>query len=432
MFPKSHSVPHAVLDNVGNELTDPQNIILAYRNEMFHRLQKRLIRANLKDYESAMNQLCRHRLHKARTNHSPDFSLSEVRNAISELKEGRCIDPTGFVREIFTRAGTGLVQSIVTMLNMIKKKWQVPSRWAEMYICTLYKQKGSWKELENHRGTFIVVIVSIIFEKVLKNRITPILRENMTKFQTGGIKGKGVVDNLFIMRALISHSLYVNQPLFLTFYDIEKCFDSLWLEDCINSLWENGVQNNNLYLIYLLNKKASITVKTPLCNASPFVIKKFGKQGTVLGPILNNCSLDRICKEGNGYQFGQANIKPLEFVDDLADPNHSSMSAHVSNSVIEQIQFEKRLKFSAKKCELLAIGSDDTGYTLDVNDRTIKHVSTVKYLGDILNAQGSNVDMIKSRVDRCHGSVTELISICKEAHFGQQQIEMMFLHIFAE
>ena len=121
----------------------------------------------------------------------------------------------------------------------------------------------------------------------------------MSKFQTVEIKGKSVVDNLFIMQALIRHSLYVNQPLFLTFYDIEKCFDSLWLEDCINSLWENGVQNDNLYLIYLLNKKASITVKTPLGNASPFVIKNFVKQGTVLVPVLNNCSLDRSCKEGN-------------------------------------------------------------------------------------------------------------------------------------
>ena len=87
------------------------------------------------------------------------------------------------------------------------------------------------------------------------------------------------------MRALISHSLYVNQPLFLTFYDIEKCFDSLWLEGCINSLWENGIQNDNLYLIYLLNKKASITVKTPLGNASLFVIKNFVKQGTLSGLI---------------------------------------------------------------------------------------------------------------------------------------------------
>ena len=180
------------------------------------------------------------------------------------------------------------------------------------------------------------------------------------------------MDNLFIMRALISHSLYVNQPLFLT---------SLWLEDCINSLWENGVQNDNLYLIYLLNKKASITVKTPLGNASPFVIKIFVKHRTVLGPILNNCSLDRICKEGNSYQFGQVKIKPLEFVADLADPNHSSMSAYVSNSVIEEIQFEKRPKSSTKKCELPAIGSDDAGYTLDINGRTIKHVSSVKSLG---------------------------------------------------
>ena len=123
----------------------------------------------------------------------------------------------------------------------------------------------------------------------------------------------------------------------------------------INSLWENGVQNDNLYLIYLLNKKASITVKTPLGNASPFVIKNFVKQGTVLGPILNNCSLDRICKEENGYQFGQVNIKPPEFVDDLANPNHSSISAHVSNSVIEQIQFEKDQSFLLRNVSFLLL-----------------------------------------------------------------------------
>ena len=84
-------------------------------------------------------------------------------------------------------------------------------------------------------------------------------------------------------------------------------------------------------------------------------LKNFVKQGTVLGPILNNCSLDRICKEGNGYQFGQANIKPLEFVDDLADPNHSSMSAHVSNSVIEQIQFEKGQSFLLRNVSFLLL-----------------------------------------------------------------------------
>ena len=56
--------------------------------------KKKLIKADLEDYESAINQLCGHRLRKARSIHSPDLSLSEVQDTISELKEGRCIEPT--------------------------------------------------------------------------------------------------------------------------------------------------------------------------------------------------------------------------------------------------------------------------------------------------------------------------------------------------
>ena len=124
-----------------------------------------------------------------------------------------------------------------------------------MYVTMIYKQKGSWKELENRCGIFIVVILTIIFEKVIKNRTFPVLSRNMTLFQTGGAIGKGVVDNLFILSGIIDHSVYLNKPTFVTFYDIEKCFDSVWLKDCINSLWENGAQDDTIYLIYLLNAK---------------------------------------------------------------------------------------------------------------------------------------------------------------------------------
>ena len=92
----------------------------------------------------------------------------------------------------------------------------------------------------------------------------------MTQFQTGGAKGKGVVNNLFILRGIIDHSVYLNKPAFVTFYDIEKCFDSLWLKDCINTLWENGVQDDTIYLIYLLNAKDSVTVNTPFGRAPVF------------------------------------------------------------------------------------------------------------------------------------------------------------------
>ena len=147
------------------------------------------------------------------------------------------------------------------MTNSIKSSKVFPQNWSELWIKTLKKKKGSFKSLKNYRGIFIVPIISIIFEKLLKNRITPILKQNMSNFQNGGSKGNGVVDNLFLLRALIDHSKYMGKQLWLIFYDIEKCFNSLWLEDCINSLWDNGVKDDTLSLIYNLNVKANITIK---------------------------------------------------------------------------------------------------------------------------------------------------------------------------
>ena len=58
----------------------------------------------------------------------------------------------------------------------------------------------------------------------------------------------------------------------MTFYDIEKCFDSLWLEDCINSLYENGAKDDILDLLYRLNQRVEIVVRTPFGDTDPFVV----------------------------------------------------------------------------------------------------------------------------------------------------------------
>ena len=207
------------------------------------------------------------------------------------------------------------------MANSIKGSKVFPQNWSELWIKTLKKKKGSFKCLKNYRGIFIVPIISIIFEKLLKNRITPFLKKNMSNFQNGGSKGKGAVDNLFLLRSLIDHSKYMGKQLWLRFYDIEKCFDSLWLEDCINSLWDNGVKNDILSLIYNLIVKVNVTIKAPFGHTQVLPLENLVKQGTVLGPALNNCSLDRVCQESLGYHIGSVEIKSMEFVDDIADPN---------------------------------------------------------------------------------------------------------------
>ena len=113
------------------------------------------------------------------------------------------------------------------MMNSIKTSKILPLEWSKTWITTLKKKKGSFKKLKNYRGIFLVPILIIISEKLLKNRINKLLQQNISKFQNGDMKGKGVVDSLFILRATVNHAKYLNKELLITFYDIEKCFGSL-------------------------------------------------------------------------------------------------------------------------------------------------------------------------------------------------------------
>ena len=288
-------------------------------------------------------------------------------------------------------------------------------------------RKRSFKKLKNYRGIFLVPILSIIFEKLLKNRINKLLQQNISKFQNGGMKGKGVVDSLFILRAMVNHAKYLNKELLITFYDIEKYFDSLWLEDCINSFWNLGVKNDTLFLIYLMNTKAGVTIKTPMGDTYPLILSNLVKQGTVLGPVLNNCSLDRFSKESFGYNFGSVGIKQLEFVDDIANPSSSSrQTAVLSNKLLEDIQHEKRVSFSAEKCELLKINSIGNGGLL-LNGEDIKSVREVRYLGDVFSDKGDNSELYKDRHDKVKGTITELFALSKGIKFGIKQTESLLL-----
>ena len=226
------------------------------------------------------------------------------------------------------------------------------------------------------------------------------------------MKGKEVVDNLFILRGSINHANYLGKKLWLTFYDIEKCFDSLWLEDCMNSLWDLGVKDDILCLIYLMNIKATVTIETPLLDTDPLFLSNFVKQGTVLGAVLNNCSLKELSTDSIGYNFGSVQVKSMEFVDDLADPNSDKQSVLASNAILQAIQHEKRLTFFAKKCELFKINSkDDT--CLKVNGRSMKQVDVACYLGDHFNREGNNSDLCNERVTKAKDTIIELCSLCK-------------------
>ena len=188
--PKSSEMMHSLTDPADNEIIEPLNIKHEYFREFQNRLRKSDIRQELQDYERIQNKLCNTRIRESENVISPDFTFDEIKRVVQELKGDQCNDSTGLIREVFKTSGNGLLLSILAMANSIKSSKVFPQNWSELWIKTLKKKKGSFKSLKNYRGIFIVPIISIIFEKLLKNRITPTLKQICQIFRMKDQKGK--------------------------------------------------------------------------------------------------------------------------------------------------------------------------------------------------------------------------------------------------
>ena len=136
--------------------------------------------------------------------------------------------------------------------------------------------------------------------------------------------------------------------------------------------------------------------------------------------------------KGQGYIMGTAEIKALEFVDDIADLNGGSENAANSNKIINVgIQEYERLTFAAEKCRILKIDSSDFSNSVCVKGEDLKVDPQFKYLSDVSNSREDNSAMIKDRVGKAVGTTNEIISLCKEVNFGKNQISnMLLLHVY--
>ena len=125
LAPKSISIPHSVMNSFGNEVTDPENIINEFHSEFQHRLPIREPQDHIKGYELLHNTLCDLRLQNCAATESADFTVTELKTVLGELKGGKCADSSGFIREILSRGGMALFQST---FNRIKKNKNFPIR----------------------------------------------------------------------------------------------------------------------------------------------------------------------------------------------------------------------------------------------------------------------------------------------------------------
>ena len=183
-------------------------------------------------------------------------------------------------------------------------------------------------------------------------------------------------------------------------------------------MYDNGLDNDKLSLLYLENKTSKVAVKTHGGITDRVKIDEVVMQGTIWGNIKCTAQIDKLGKtayERNAplyYYKGEVKVPSLEMVDDIVNISTCSTNAVISNAVINSFIESKKLKFGAKKCNKMHIGKENTFCPdLEVHGQKMEMSEKSKYLGDILTNKGDNKANIEERKNKGYGIVAEILAI---------------------
>ena len=419
----------SILKENGVEVDGMEAVKQAYQEEFENRLRNRPPKCGWEEYTAETNSIIRNWL-LGESVSSPPFSPDELTKALRSLKDDTGPGIDKYPPELFSKAGAGVVSSILALCNRIKELRDIPEQWDLVRIVTIYKLKGSKKELKYYRGIFLAVVMSKIFEKLIKNRIDPTLNK-INLLQAGSRKNRGPPDNVFLFRGVMDHHKFTGKQLYVTAYDFEQAFDSLWLEDCVMSLKDLGVEKEYLQLIYQLNKRAVVTVETPCGSTEEFETDPIVKQGTVLGPCLCSSSTGEYCGKNPGVCVGSAIISSLLYVDDIIDLSSSVEDFFASHRNALLFANMKKLTLSGTKCYWMVMNrKSQDGEVLELrigDEKLVIPTSEIVYLGDVFNSLGNNDGLIADRVRRGTKAMITVASLLAETEVGTHHVDIMLL-----
>ena len=143
--------------------------------------------------------------------------------------------------------------------------------------------------------------------------------QSMSDSQIGGRKRKNIRTHIWVINGIITDVLSTKKknPVDILIFDYKQCFDSLWLQECLNDMFSAGLNDDKFKLLYNINAQVKMAVKTPVGMTDRVDIRNVITQGDVFGPILCSKQVDTFgqeCLEQHKYTYlfkGEVEIPPV-------------------------------------------------------------------------------------------------------------------------
>ena len=291
------------------------------------------------------------------------------------------------------------------------------------------KNKGDRSSCDNHRGISLLSIAGKILARIMLNRITKhILDDVVSESQCGFRKQRGTVDMVFAIRQLQEKCVEQHQDLHLLFIDLTKAFDTVNRAALWAILSKLGCPPRFVQIIRSFHDGMFCRVIENGDASDPFPVSNGVKQGCVLAPTLFSLLFAQMLSaalsqteagvkihyrtDGDFFNLRRlksytkvtrAIVRDFLFADDCALVAHSEADLQELADCFATAATSFGLTVSIKKTEMLRQLAPNTArpppnFTMDGN--ALKNVDTFKYLGSCINSVANLDDEVLCRISR--------------------------------
>ena len=249
-----------------------------------------------------------------------EITIEELRLAIGQLKNGKSAGPDAILNEFIKFGSERVLTYIHKLFNTIFECGYFPTRWSEGFIVPIHK-KDDKNEVTNYRGITLLSAMGKVFTRVLNNRLNSWAETYgvYVEAQSGFRKNMSTIDNIFVLKSLISHFLNRNEYLYCIFIDFTKAVvrDVIWYK-----LLKIGVRGRMLNIITSIYNNVKSKVKYNNLLSGTFTCNIGVRQGECLSPFLFSMCLNDLEKTlknsgVNGVIIDLLQLLSLFYTDDI-------------------------------------------------------------------------------------------------------------------
>ena len=374
------------------------------------------------------------------TKESDDLTHTDFDDLLKNLKKNK-------MKYNFILKGGASYQTCLFKLFKITWGQEIkPTQWENTIAHQLYKGVGEKSKLSNQRFIHTKEEVPKAFEHLVVSKAKQKIVSGCTKFQIGAIPKHQSQEHLFTLKSIMLWYEELKVPLILQLFDISKFFDRENLQDGMNTLYNCGIKGKLYRLIYELNRKTILKVKTGVGLSKSAELGENITQGSVGGALFSTVNLDysmnnHFKKSSHEISYSQLRLQPLIFQDDISRLSGNIEDAQAGNIFVESVMESKLLDLNTDKSCYIVIGKkkivnpiqNQLAVTpLTLCGRNMKEKVSDKYLGDYIHTEGPTASVhctITNRYGRIMSGILEtraIIDDCRVNTVGGLQSGLDF------